>query len=151
MLTNSPALASTQSASLSVIIGFHCSARVKLYTDFIQLGYWIVEALVDRTTEFYPRGGLAQLARRCLLSSPRKPLIFILIRILTATRLAAARQSRHSRHPRPPRTSWRAGSGPTVYWQVRSIYIIIRDIIQGDVHAGVPRMFNSTYVSFACV
>ncbi|KAJ6581032.1 glycoside hydrolase family 5 protein [Mycena capillaripes] len=29
----------------------------------IPLGYWIVEALVDRTTEFYPRGGLAQLRR----------------------------------------------------------------------------------------
>ncbi|KAF7370984.1 Glycoside hydrolase [Mycena sanguinolenta] len=29
----------------------------------IPLGYWIVEALVDRATEFYPRGGLAQLRR----------------------------------------------------------------------------------------
>ncbi|KAF8238144.1 glycoside hydrolase family 5 protein [Tricholoma matsutake] len=29
----------------------------------IPLGYWIVEALVDRKTEFYPRGGLAQLRR----------------------------------------------------------------------------------------
>ncbi|THU82400.1 glycoside hydrolase [Dendrothele bispora CBS 962.96] len=29
----------------------------------IPLGYWIVEALVDRTTEFYPRGGLKQLRR----------------------------------------------------------------------------------------
>ncbi|KAJ7355770.1 glycoside hydrolase family 5 protein [Mycena albidolilacea] len=27
------------------------------------LGYWIIEALVDRTTEFYPRGGLDQLRR----------------------------------------------------------------------------------------
>lgn len=26
-----------------------------------QLGYWIVEALVNRVTEFYPRGGLSQL------------------------------------------------------------------------------------------
>ncbi|THU85502.1 glycoside hydrolase family 5 protein [Dendrothele bispora CBS 962.96] len=29
----------------------------------IPLGYWIVEALVDRRTEFYPRGGLKQLRR----------------------------------------------------------------------------------------
>ncbi|KAJ7725264.1 glycoside hydrolase [Mycena olivaceomarginata] len=29
----------------------------------IPLGYWIIEALVDRTTEFYPRGGLDQLRR----------------------------------------------------------------------------------------
>ncbi|KAJ7460773.1 glycoside hydrolase family 5 protein [Mycena latifolia] len=29
----------------------------------IPLGYWIVEPLVDRRTEFYPRGGLAQLRR----------------------------------------------------------------------------------------
>ncbi|KAH7918462.1 glycoside hydrolase [Leucogyrophana mollusca] len=29
----------------------------------IPLGYWIVEALVDRQTEFYPRGGLAFLRR----------------------------------------------------------------------------------------
>jgi hypothetical protein len=26
-----------------------------------QLGYWIVEGLVDRTTEHYPRGGLKYL------------------------------------------------------------------------------------------
>ncbi|KAJ3761774.1 glycoside hydrolase family 5 protein [Lentinula raphanica] len=29
----------------------------------IPLGYWIIESLVDRQTEFYPRGGLAQLIR----------------------------------------------------------------------------------------
>ncbi|PIL24783.1 hypothetical protein GSI_12669 [Ganoderma sinense ZZ0214-1] len=29
----------------------------------IPLGYWIVERLVDRTTEFYPRGGIKQLQR----------------------------------------------------------------------------------------
>ncbi|GLB41591.1 putative glycosyl hydrolase 5 (cellulase A) family protein [Lyophyllum shimeji] len=34
-----------------------------LNTVRIPLGYWIVEDLVDRTTEFYPRGGLAQLRR----------------------------------------------------------------------------------------
>ncbi|KAK0489330.1 glycoside hydrolase family 5 protein [Armillaria novae-zelandiae] len=29
----------------------------------IPLGYWIVEALVNRTTEFYPRGGISHLKR----------------------------------------------------------------------------------------
>lgn len=29
----------------------------------VPLGYWIVEPLVDRTTEFYPRGGMLQLQR----------------------------------------------------------------------------------------
>ena len=28
-----------------------------------QLGYWIIEALVNRATEFYPRGGIKQLVR----------------------------------------------------------------------------------------
>jgi len=34
-----------------------------LNTVRIPLGYWIVEALVDRETEFFPRGGLSQLRR----------------------------------------------------------------------------------------
>ncbi|KAF5379499.1 hypothetical protein D9615_006486 [Tricholomella constricta] len=34
-----------------------------LNTVRIPLGYWIVEDIVDRNTEFYPRGGLAQLRR----------------------------------------------------------------------------------------
>ncbi|KAG6909385.1 hypothetical protein DXG01_000828, partial [Tephrocybe rancida] len=34
-----------------------------LNTVRIPLGYWIVEDLVDRKNEFYPRGGLAQLRR----------------------------------------------------------------------------------------
>lgn len=32
-----------------------------LQSSFAQLGFWIVEAIVDRTTEFYPRGGILQL------------------------------------------------------------------------------------------
>jgi len=36
---------------------------VGINTVRIPLGYWIVEALVDRDTEFYPRGGLSQLRR----------------------------------------------------------------------------------------
>jgi len=34
-----------------------------LNTVRIPLGYWIIEPLVDRTTEFYPRGGIKQLKR----------------------------------------------------------------------------------------
>lgn len=41
------------------------SAKSKLKFFFpalpAQLGYWIVEDLVDRKTEFYPKGGLDQL------------------------------------------------------------------------------------------
>ncbi|KAJ7272648.1 glycoside hydrolase family 5 protein [Mycena haematopus] len=38
-------------------------AAAGINTVRIPLGYWIIEALVDRRTEFYPRGGLAQLRR----------------------------------------------------------------------------------------
>ncbi|KAJ3551313.1 hypothetical protein NM688_g4777 [Phlebia brevispora] len=38
-------------------------AAAGLNTVRIPLGYWIVEDLVDRTTEFYPRGGLTELKR----------------------------------------------------------------------------------------
>ncbi|KAF8521576.1 glycoside hydrolase family 5 protein [Hysterangium stoloniferum] len=34
-----------------------------LNTVRIPLGYWIIESLVDRTTEFYPRGGIKELKR----------------------------------------------------------------------------------------
>ncbi|KAG6819833.1 hypothetical protein H0H93_008090 [Arthromyces matolae] len=34
-----------------------------LNTVRIPLGYWLVEDLVDRSTEYYPRGGLSQLVR----------------------------------------------------------------------------------------
>lgn len=37
--------------------------NVGINTVRIPLGYWIVEDLVDRSTEFYPRGGLKQLKR----------------------------------------------------------------------------------------
>ncbi len=36
------------------------------YSSTLQLGYWIVEALVDRQTEFYPRGGLSQLVSKSI-------------------------------------------------------------------------------------
>ncbi|KAJ7813146.1 glycoside hydrolase family 5 protein [Mycena olivaceomarginata] len=38
-------------------------ADAGINTVRIPLGYWIIEALVDRKTEFYPRGGLDQLRR----------------------------------------------------------------------------------------
>jgi len=37
--------------------------RSGINTVRVPLGYWIVEALVNRTTEFYPRGGILQLQR----------------------------------------------------------------------------------------
>ncbi|KAF9466200.1 glycoside hydrolase family 5 protein [Collybia nuda] len=36
---------------------------VGINTVRIPMGYWIVEALVDRSTEFYPKGGIRQLKR----------------------------------------------------------------------------------------
>ncbi|GJE93192.1 glycoside hydrolase family 5 protein [Phanerochaete sordida] len=38
-------------------------AAAGINTVRIPLGYWIVEPLVDRSTEYYPRGGLQQLQR----------------------------------------------------------------------------------------
>ncbi|SJL16057.1 uncharacterized protein ARMOST_19572 [Armillaria ostoyae] len=38
-------------------------AEAGINTVRIPLGYWIIEALVDRQTEFYPRGGIHQLKR----------------------------------------------------------------------------------------
>lgn len=38
-------------------------ASLGINTVRIPLGYWIIEPLVDRVTEFYPRGGIKQLKR----------------------------------------------------------------------------------------
>ena len=38
-------------------------AAAGINTARIPLGYWLVERLVDRATEFYPRGGIKQLQR----------------------------------------------------------------------------------------
>ena len=35
--------------------------RIRINDTMVQLGYWIVEPLVNRATEFYPRGGMSQL------------------------------------------------------------------------------------------
>ena len=35
--------------------------RIVINDTMVQLGYWIVEPLVNRATEFYPRGGMLQL------------------------------------------------------------------------------------------
>lgn len=40
-------------------------ASVGLNTIRIPLGFWILEDLVDRTTEFFPRGGFTYLQRVC--------------------------------------------------------------------------------------
>lgn len=34
------------------------SGYSRKWHPYEQLGYWIVEALVDRQTEYYPRGGI---------------------------------------------------------------------------------------------
>ena len=55
-----------------------------------QLGYWIIEELVERETEFYPRGGLQQLVGPLSpLSSPADPTVHV------ASWSASAQGSRH--------------------------------------------------------
>ncbi|KAG6817308.1 hypothetical protein H0H87_010325 [Tephrocybe sp. NHM501043] len=62
MLTSSLNLVSTPYAFLyePPLIILHA---IRQLTSILKLGYWIVEDLVDRATEFYPKGGLAQLRR----------------------------------------------------------------------------------------
>ncbi|KAL0568264.1 hypothetical protein V5O48_013724 [Marasmius crinis-equi] len=51
--------------------------RLKINAVRIPLGYWIIEALVDRKTEFFPRGGFKQLRRG--LSQLRKAGIEVIL------------------------------------------------------------------------
>lgn len=44
----------------------------------IPLGYWIIEPLVDRTTEFYPRGGILQLVKYSNAASSNWQLLVLL-------------------------------------------------------------------------
>ena len=52
---------STRFAFLYVDLSPSCYYRIRINDTLVQLGYWIVEPLVDRATEFYPRGGMSQL------------------------------------------------------------------------------------------
>ena len=59
--TNLLALVSIRFASLYVDSSPSCYYRIRINDIMVQLGYWIVEPLVNRATEFYPRGGMLQL------------------------------------------------------------------------------------------
>lgn len=72
------------------------------YLKFIiapQLGYWIIEALVDRTTEFYPRGGLDQLVRNFHFSAYP---VLAYNSLYSAPRIEATPKGWHRRYSRPP-------------------------------------------------
>ena len=60
MSTNLSAQVSIRFASLYVDLSPYYN-RIRINDTIIQLGYWIVESLVDRDTEFYPKGGMSQL------------------------------------------------------------------------------------------
>ncbi|KAL1737970.1 glycoside hydrolase superfamily, partial [Schizophyllum fasciatum] len=49
--------------TVRIPVGYNLSPYGASPTQTFQLGYWIIEDLVDRETEFYPRGGLRQLRR----------------------------------------------------------------------------------------
>ena len=59
--TNLCARVSIRSASLYVDSSPSCYHPTRINDTLLQLGYWIVEALVNRATEFYPKGGILQL------------------------------------------------------------------------------------------
>ena len=63
MSTNLCATVSIRFASLYVDLSPSRYYRMWINDMMVQLGYWIVEPLVNRATEFYPRGGMAQLVR----------------------------------------------------------------------------------------
>ena len=60
MSTNLSAQVSIRFASLYVDLSPYYN-RIRINDTIIQLGYWIVENLVNRDTEFYPKGGMSQL------------------------------------------------------------------------------------------
>ena len=60
-LTNLRERVSIRFAFLYVDSPPSCYYRISINGTMVQLGYWIVERLVDRSTEFYPRGGMSQL------------------------------------------------------------------------------------------
>ena len=47
--------------TVRIPVSLPSSIAAESHDLYRQLGYWIVEALVDRATEFYPRGGIKQL------------------------------------------------------------------------------------------
>ena len=81
----------------------------------VQLGYWIVEPLVNRATEFYPRGGMSQLVSFPYHSATRQITDDLL---LVATRSESVESGRDCSHFRPPRSSRCSGIQPDVCWKV---------------------------------
>lgn len=59
-------LVSTPSVSRYVEDTLPSTHSIIHLTSRVQLGYWIIEALVNRETEFYPRGGIKQLVTKQL-------------------------------------------------------------------------------------
>lgn len=77
----------------------------------IQLGYWIVEGLVNRPQEEYPRGGLKYLVGGCML-----PCCYLLPDADPRIELASGcRDERHSRSSRATRSTSRESD---VRWTV---------------------------------
>ena len=106
-------------ASLYVDLSPSYYYRIQVNDTMVQLGYWIVEPLVNRATEFYPRGGMSQLVsfpssdnRQITDNSP-----------LSATRSEPVESVRDCSHSRPPCSSWCSGSTADVCWKVKSILV----------------------------
>ena len=78
-----------------------------------QLGYWIVEDLVDRTIEHYPRGGLKYLV--CY-----KYPAHLVSDVRSSDKWSQhAPRSGNTSHPGSPCASWGPGSKPDVRGEVR--------------------------------
>ena len=112
--TNSSARVSIRFASLYVDLSRLCYYRIWINDIMVQLGYWIVEALVNRATEFYPRGGMLQLVS--FTPSDNRQITDILP--LVATRSEPVESGRDCSYSWPPRSSWSGRSRANVCWKV---------------------------------
>lgn len=65
--------------TVRIPVSFNFSAGYECLFMSYQLGYWIVEELVNRTSEFYPKGGLAQLVRYLDIISFRRTILLVYI------------------------------------------------------------------------
>ena len=87
-----------------------------------QLGYWVIEPLVDRRTEFYPRGGIRQLARFLTLQF----YFFSSTATLVATWFEPAQGRWDQRHSRPPCSSGCANSASLLRRQLHDRSSVLR-------------------------
>ena len=90
-------------------------ATITPLTPSRQLGYWIVEPLVDRTVEFYPRGGIKQ-----LVSFRKTFLVYVVdaINLQTAKRLEPTQVRWNTSYSRSSRTSRCAGRRTAIHRKV---------------------------------